>query len=160
MKNKLNPKQEKFAQLFATKGNATECYVEAGYAKKGARQAASKLLTNADVLARVAELREKVADKEIITREELVQFLADVVRTPVTVAAMSAYPDEETGTPANPLIESVTPNQFGLAFKMPSKMDAVKTLIHIHGWNEPEKVEHGIDSEMIGFFKELTGSNK
>lgn len=66
---KLPPKQELFCELFASQreffGNGTESYIEAynidltrkgAYA--GARASASRLLTNANILARINELLE------------------------------------------------------------------------------------------------------
>jgi hypothetical protein len=44
-------KHEQFAQLVSKGVSATKAYVSIGYSPKGARQSASRMLTNADVLA-------------------------------------------------------------------------------------------------------------
>jgi len=64
---KLNPKQERFCQLYATDreffGNGVESYMEAYDPDRNdpnwyesARRAASRLLTNVDILCRINEL--------------------------------------------------------------------------------------------------------
>lgn len=61
-------KHEKFAAGIASGLSATQAYIKAGYSKEGARFSAARLLTNANVRARVAELSEKVT-KAIVLRE-------------------------------------------------------------------------------------------
>jgi Terminase small subunit len=58
-------KHEKFAQLVATGVSATKAYVSAGYAKANARQNASRLITNDDILARIKEIQADVAERVI-----------------------------------------------------------------------------------------------
>lgn len=68
-KNKLNPKQELFCQLYSSDqeffANGTQAYIEAydidtskKGAYEGARVSASKLLTNTNILKRINELLE------------------------------------------------------------------------------------------------------
>lgn len=52
-------KHEHFAQLVSNGENATRAYVLAGYSENGAKQSAARLLTNADLCARIAYLRSK-----------------------------------------------------------------------------------------------------
>ena len=54
-----NGKHERFAQGLAKGLSQTEAYAEAGYT--GDRTAASRLSTNVNVIARVAELQDKAA---------------------------------------------------------------------------------------------------
>jgi len=73
-----NPKHERFAQL-VTRGDvsATQAYIKCGYSKQGAESSASKLLRNARVGARIAELHEAGAAKLALSREE---FQADLLK--------------------------------------------------------------------------------
>jgi len=66
-----NARHERFAQELAKGKTATEAYTAAGY--KGDRTAASRLSSNVNIAARVAELQSKTVKKAEIT----VQSLAD-----------------------------------------------------------------------------------
>ena len=56
-----NSKHEHFAQLVAKGVSATKAYTSAGYSDKGAKQSAARLLTNADLCARIRELQETLS---------------------------------------------------------------------------------------------------
>lgn len=61
-----NAKHERFAQAYVhgkNAGNATKCYAEI-YGTKAARQTAYKLLHRADIVTRLAELRQQIEDLE------------------------------------------------------------------------------------------------
>ena len=71
-----DPRQEKFCRLMAVGGKTQEqAAIDAGYSAKSARQAASRLLTKAHIVDRVAELRavteEKIADEQKDIIDEL-----------------------------------------------------------------------------------------
>jgi hypothetical protein len=72
-------KHEQFAQLVVKGVRATKAYVSAGYSPKGARQSASRMLKNADVRARVRELKEansaEVIALEISSRNSRIRAL-------------------------------------------------------------------------------------
>jgi phage terminase small subunit len=70
-----NLKHEAFAREFIKDHNASEAYVRAGYSPKGAGQAAHKLLKNAEVAARIAELEAEVAEKAQVTVKEILDEL-------------------------------------------------------------------------------------
>jgi phage terminase small subunit len=69
--NGLTPKQEAFCLAYVLSGNATEAYKQAGYsdgmATKTASEAASRLLKNSKVVARLAELRAPAAEAAVMT---------------------------------------------------------------------------------------------
>lgn len=56
-----NPKHEAFAQALAKGASAADAYAQAGY--KASRSAASRLSTNVNIEARVAELVERISEK-------------------------------------------------------------------------------------------------
>src|SRR5450432_4332826 len=76
-----NSKHEHFAQAVAKGVSATKAYVAAGYSAKGAAQSAARMLTNADICSRLAELHLTLAAGtialEISSRNARVQALQD-----------------------------------------------------------------------------------
>lgn len=73
--NKLNPRQEIFAQEIAIGKTQENAYILAGYSKKTARIGASKMLTNANISARVKELQNKNAERNEIAVDDLLAQL-------------------------------------------------------------------------------------
>jgi phage terminase small subunit len=62
-----NARHEAFAQHLAKGMPASEAYAKAGYAES--RSSASRLLTNANIAARVAELKTMTAERVVVDRE-------------------------------------------------------------------------------------------
>jgi phage terminase small subunit len=92
-----NARWERFAQDLAAGKSSTDAYVGAGYSKQGARQSAARLLANADIQLRVAELLEKRAQfheaatdraitKLAITKEAVLQELAKIAFADISKA--------------------------------------------------------------------------
>lgn len=73
-----NLKHEAFCLEFVKDHNASEAYVRAGYSAKGAGQAAHKLLKNAEVAARIAELEAELADKAKVSAERILEELCRI----------------------------------------------------------------------------------
>lgn len=77
----LTSKQEAFCLAYIETGNATDAYTSAGYSagssEKTRNEAASRLLKNSKVGARIAALRAPIAEKAQITLET---HLADLGR--------------------------------------------------------------------------------
>lgn len=71
-----NPKHERFAQELAKGKSATEAYAEAGYSES--RSSASRLLTNANIVARVAEITERAALRVEVSLASLIQEAEEV----------------------------------------------------------------------------------
>lgn len=78
-----NCRHEIFANLIAQGNPIHKSYIEAGF--KGGRSAASKLLTNVNILARVRVLREIYAAKHEIT---IAKILEELEKTRVLSIAM------------------------------------------------------------------------
>jgi phage terminase small subunit len=74
-----NHKHELFAQALAKGDNATNAYKNAGYTAKGnaAESAASRLLSDVKVQARVTELQERAAIKAGKTAADIVAMLEE-----------------------------------------------------------------------------------
>lgn len=60
---KLNARQDMFCKEYLIDLNATQAAIRAGYSERTAKSQGSRLLTNADILARVKELKDKRADE-------------------------------------------------------------------------------------------------
>ena len=73
--DKLNVKQELFAQGIAKGLSQLRAYVEAGY--KPSEGAACRLSSNVKVAARIAELQAKGADKALVTVETINEKLIE-----------------------------------------------------------------------------------
>lgn len=78
----LTQRQEAFCLAFIETGNASEAYRRAYTTKrmstKTVNEAASRLLTHGKVIARVANLRAKAADKAVLTLEKHLDKLAEL----------------------------------------------------------------------------------
>ena len=89
-----NARHEAFVQAYiVNKNNATEAY-KATHAKcksdKAARACASRLLTIANVAARIAELQEAGAERAVVTLESLISEAADIQRKAIEAGQYSA----------------------------------------------------------------------
>lgn len=142
----LNPRQERFCQLYAKKGNASAAYREAYDGALGAAQSGYALLRNPDVSARVAELHGEAAKKHEITRDELIAWWIEVRDTPVSEV-------DET----HPLAQEVKRGDGTVSIKMPSKETAVKELARLTGAYEPEKVAVSADADVVAMLQGIAG---
>ncbi len=57
--------------------------MEAGYADESAHQNACRLRANESVAARIEELRARNAEKSQLSRDEAVQYLVEILKTPI-----------------------------------------------------------------------------
>lgn len=71
-----NAKHERFCQEYVIDLNATQAYIRAGYSEKGAGQSAERLLRNAEIRARIAELQAGLAKRLEITQAKVAAELA------------------------------------------------------------------------------------
>ncbi len=80
MKEKLTPKQKKFALEFLISGNITDAAKNAGYSERSARQIGSLNLTKPNVVEYMNEILDKTKSEEVATTEEVLEFLTSVMR--------------------------------------------------------------------------------
>ena len=59
----MTEQQEKFAIEYARTGNATQSAIVAGYSEDSARQQGSRLLTKADIVQKVEEIKAQMAQE-------------------------------------------------------------------------------------------------
>lgn len=83
----LSVKQEKFCLEYAKSGNQRQAYLLAGYnikSDEAADAAASRLLRNVNVQARLAELAEEAKNASIADIVEMQQTLTSIIRKQMT----------------------------------------------------------------------------
>lgn len=93
---KLSAQQERFCRNIAEGMSQTDAYINAGYTDSpAARVGASKLLTKANILNRVAELQEKAVEKTALTvshfAERLERLAVAAEKTALTQDAEGAH---------------------------------------------------------------------
>lgn len=79
----LSIKQEKFCLEYAKLGNARQAYINAGYKHSNDNvtdAAASRLLSNVKVKARLAELADEVKTNAIADIQEMQEVLTSIIR--------------------------------------------------------------------------------
>jgi hypothetical protein len=104
---------------------------------------AAKLVVKSSILERVAELKEAQSKKCEMTRDQLRQFLVDVIR---------AKPEDASFN--NPLCE-VAMAKAGPAAVFPSKLAAAAQLAKLTGWNEVEKVSVEAGDTLSAFLRQI-----
>lgn len=80
---KLKAKQERFCQEYIKDGNGAQAAIRAGYAPKAAKQVASRMLTFANVKARIAELQGRLENKAVMARQETLEEITLLARTDI-----------------------------------------------------------------------------
>ena len=136
----LNPRQERFCQLYATGGNASAAYREAYSGALGAGQSAFTLLKIPEIKARVAELTGDASQRAEIDRDYLIQFWREVLETPIGEIDAS-----------HPLAQEYQATEV----KMPAKDGAGKELARLIGAYAPDKVEVSADDALTKLLGEI-----
>lgn len=98
----LKKRQELFCQEYVVDYNGTQAAIRAGYKEKSAKVTASKLLTNANILARVHELQKDQLDRLAVSQDYVVLQLLETYKccrepSPVMQYDPSTGEMEETG---------------------------------------------------------------
>jgi len=74
----LSPRHARFVQEFLRDGNATQAYLRAGYAPRGAQPSASRLMRRPDVAAAIAAGRQRLGRAADLSVERLAQEYARI----------------------------------------------------------------------------------
>ena len=142
----LNERQRKFCLQLVRGNSQAEAYRRAGYASASPDVEASVLASKPSVAKYLDYLRENAETNAICSLAEAKEFLAAIVRTPVGEV------DER-----HSLAQEVRRNADGTVHvKMPGKVEALRELSRIEGWNAPEKVEVTSDpiSELLSWVRQ------
>lgn len=143
----LKPEAKRFAELYQLTGNATRSYEEAyKCSRRNALMNAWKALRRPAVQAYLEELEGEARAAIEVTREEMIEWLMQVIHTPV-----SELDDD------SPLIQEFEETEDRRKVKMPSKMDAARELIRICGFVKPQELKLSADDELAAVIRAVTG---
>ncbi len=76
----LNLRQRRFAEEYAASGCGERAATAAGYSVSSARQEASRLLTNDNIIKYIRTLQDQLSETRVLTATETKIFWSDVVR--------------------------------------------------------------------------------
>lgn len=133
--SKLTPLQTRFLEhyLKSPYPDSTASYLFASpkSTQGSARSLGHRLIHKPSIQAAIKEHRSKMAEQAHISRMDVINYLADIIKTPAGHVTQDhklaqEFLEEETRT----------------RVKMPSKTEAIKILNQMMGWNEPEQVVH------------------
>ena len=138
----LNHRQKKFADLRLEGLPAGIAYIQAGYSSAHPRTEASKLLKNEKVATYIARQQELLNEQCLVNQVQVMNYLTHIIMTPIgRLDEESPLTQEFTADP--------TPNGgIRKRVKMVSKMDAIKQLCTMMGWNAPQQHEVQASSEL------------
>lgn len=129
-KTKLTEKQERFCQEYVTNGgNGSKAVRDAGYAAEDSNSQcveAFRLLRNANIIARIAELRSEIGDRFGITAEEIVNGFREITKRGLQAEEVVTRKGEKTGIYQSDLHAAAR---------------AYEGLANIAGINAPKKIE-------------------
>lgn len=130
-------KKKEFARLLVegklSKPDAyRKAYKRKDMSGEAASKAASRLSKDAEVLRIIGELNAQLDKSAIATKQECLEFLTAVLRTPIGDVGEDS-----------PLCQEVAYTDSGMRKKMPGKIEAVREISKLAGYNEPEKLEVG-----------------
>jgi phage terminase small subunit len=93
----LNKKQSDFCEYYLTEPNGTQAAIKAGYAEGSADVTASRLLRNASVLARIAELRSERGKVAVVDAAYVLTRLRENVERSMTAEPVRDSDGNPTG---------------------------------------------------------------
>lgn len=131
-----NPRHEKFAVLVANGKTQADAYREVWHGSRrwkdeSVHVKASRVM--AKVGPRVKELQQIAATNAGITRDELVEIMAEIVRTPGDAVPSGSR-----------IVQEVREGKFGSTKVIPSKVAAADFIAKVCGFYAPQKVEQEV----------------
>jgi hypothetical protein len=144
-----NPRHERFCQLVVGGMPATHAYRKVAGPRAGKPENddvhSHEWARRPDVRARIRELQEENNRKSQLSREEALQWLAAVIKTPVG----QVHTD-------HPLAQSYKLDSDGnLEVRMPSKIEAIALLAKLNGWCEPDRLALSMEDPLKNYLMEL-----
>ena len=136
-------RQEKFAQLCASGLNNSEAYRRLSGKERNADGRAAQLMAQPGVRERVAEIKEQNARGAQLTRDELLGFYSEVIRTPA-----------DKVPPGSPVIQAFEENGNGRKIRIVDKAAAGTALAKMCGWDQPTKIVVKTDP-LLAYLREL-----
>lgn len=126
-KQKLTPKQKKFADEYIKTGNATQSAINAGYKKKSARFSGAENLTKPYIKAYIDKQLDKIESDKIMGAKEALQLLTSIARGEGHTKQLVKYRDQTW-------FEDVPPS-----FR--DRLDAAKEILKRYPTSELEKAQ-------------------
>ena len=172
-KDGLTSKQAKFAAEYLKDYNCLRAAIRAGYAKKGAQQQGSVLLSNPKVSRVIDRYREENQSKIKVDAQYMLQRLAQIDRMKISdilkdgkVIPLEDWPDiwqEMTLGQIDTMVMGDEPSKAQLLMflnklKFPDKMKNLELLgkhIDVKAFADVTKVEHGLTDEAASTIKDV-----
>lgn len=159
----LTLKQEKFSQYYVdTDGNASEAYRMAYDASKMKSEtiwsAASRLIADGKVSARINEIKAQRARESEVKREAVEKVLMDIIMAdpsdlfmydPVKDKVVIKSPGQLPKKLRNAL-KKITNKRGEVTYEFNGKTDAARLLGAWNGWDAPKKIDFTNDSAKVG----------
>lgn len=123
-----DPRHQRVADNHLAGMSNTDAYLKAGYTCKpsSAMHACKRVLKRPDVIAYIAAQRQASATSTTLSIQEKREFLARIVRTPITDIVI---PDSNIGHKNTDLLKSYTKNESEMATSTKlDKLDALKAI--------------------------------
>ena len=146
----INDRMRRVCELVVQGKPAGRAYEMAGYSARGdiANRAASRLLQHPRVAEYLAMLQAEASRKAEFTRDDLVGYLVQVLKTPVGEV-----------TAESPLCQRMKVDEAGgFLVEMPGKIAAAKQLAEIMGWNKPAEVKVDVSEKLAEIVRRVRGS--
>jgi hypothetical protein len=142
-----NPRHERFCQLVAVGMPGTRAYRKVAGARAGKPENddvhSHEWSRRPDVKARIQELMAENAQRAQMTREELMAFYAQVIRTPA-----------DSVPAGSPIIQAYEETEHGHKVRLVDKAAAGAALAKMCGWDEPTKILVATDP-LLAYLREL-----
>jgi phage terminase small subunit len=143
-----NPRHERFCQLVVGGIAATHAYREVAGARAGKPENddvhSHEWSRRADVRARIQELMAENAQRAQMTREELLSFYTQVIRTPADQVPAGS-----------PVIQSYEKTEHGHKIRIADKIAAGSQMAKMTGWNQPEQIQIAAADSLTKYLAQL-----
>lgn len=140
--HKLTPKQEKFILNYLIDFNGKQAAIRAGYSPKTAEVQAARMLSYAKVKEKITELQIQARKKATISRDEIIETLAGIIRTDLpdyfNGAKIKGF--DELNLSQRKAMESIKVRKGSFDFKLISKLQAIQTLNKMLGYDQPTEI--------------------
>lgn len=149
---RLPAREKRFAELYVVYNNGTKAALEAGYAKKSAHVAASRLIRKDKVVAYINDLRAEATGKLSVLKERMIEELCKIAFLDLTgmytvdgaFKQPRDWPDDIKAAVCAIEVDELTAGDdlvIGQTKKIKtnSKMEALAQLAKLCGFNAPER---------------------
>ena len=151
--DKLTLKEEKFCLEYVKNGNGAKAATLAGYAEKSARVTASKLLTKANIQEKVKHYQENIAETLNLSAARIANEVSKIAFTTMgdtrknwmTLKEFNKLPEEAKAAISEVHHETRIVDGKKVVYvkiKMHNKLDALRELNNMLGYNAPKKMDH------------------